>query len=615
MDHSSQGLLTHRLLRIALVVVVCGLFRPEIGVAQAQAGSGPKTQGPTPAVPSSAQDAASTVLRVNTNLVLVDVTVTDHGQPVHGLERGDFKVFEDGQERPIVSFDAHQPAGPAPDVQSVEAEAAAVQAALPRGGYTNLPVYPQASAVNVLLLDELNTPPAALPELRKEMIQYLAGVQPGTSMAIFVLTSQLRMVTGFTTDVSQFARLFDDGKTTARSAKSDGAAANDQAAAKTSMAMITQKEGDESDRETLQGGLAGPGFEAGLAALPGGGMRAAAQLNDLLSQQQDLRIDDTVGTTLAAFRQLARYLSAIPGRKNLIWLSAAFPNWLGLGKSDYEPAIRATMNLLAAARVAVYPVDAAGLTNGSYWTAQRETMQMTAQLTGGKAYLDANGFKDAMADAVQDGSSYYTIGYLPSDKPFNGDFRKIKVDVGKGHFTLNYRNGYYADPPDKPSAHTPETANLITEATLHGTPPMTQILLVAQVLPASDPAFKNLKFKKGSAGDMAATMKPPAQVYVVNLTVDPHSVAFDATPNGLRQARIRFVLIAYDANGNRLNFLDRNYAIGVKPAEMERLMKTGIHARYAFDLPAGHESLRVAVEDLNAGTAGSVEIPLSVTGQ
>ena len=30
--------------------------------------------------------------------------------------------------------------------------------------------------------------------------------------------------------------------------------------------------------------------------------------------------------TFAAIRQIARYLSGMPGRKNLIWSSAAFPS-------------------------------------------------------------------------------------------------------------------------------------------------------------------------------------------------------------------------------------------------------------------------------------------------
>jgi VWFA-related protein len=465
--------------------------------------------------------------------------------------------------------------------------------------------------VNVLLLDELNTPPASLPELRKEMVQYLAEVQPGTSMAIFVLTSRLRMVTGFTTDVSQFARLFDDKKTMAQSANSTGPAANDEGAAKTNRALITQKETEESDREAIQGGPAGPGLEASIAAEPGG-LIAVGQLNNSLTEQADRRIDDRVGTTLAAFRLLARYLSAIPGRKNLIWLSGSFPMFLGPGETEYEPAVRATMSLLAAARVAVYPVDATGLTIGSSPTYPGQTMRFAAELTGGQAYVNTNGFKEAMADAVQSGSSYYTVGYLPGDKPFNGKFRKINVRLDKGHYTLNYRTGYYADPPDNPSEHSLGQANLITEAARYGVPPMTQILFVAQILPATDPAFKNLNFKGVSGGEMAATMKQPAQLYAVNLTVDAHDVVFNQTSNGVRQAKIKFALIAYDAGGNCLNFLVRNYEINIKPENMEQEMKTGIHARVGFDLPAGHESLRIAVEDLNAGRAGSVEIPLSV---
>ena len=174
------------------------------------------------------------------------------------------------------------------------------------------------------------------------------------------------------------------------------------------------------------------------------------------------------------------------------------------------------------------------------------------------------------------------------------------------------RTGYYADPPDKPPAYSPAQTNFITEASLFGAPPMTQILFAAQVLPATDPAFRNDKFPDGPAGDMAATMKGTAQLYVVNLTVDPHNIMFKQMPDGTRRAHVRFVLVAYDAEGKRLNFVDRSFEINVKPANMEREMKTGIRARFGFDLPARYQSLRVAVEDLNASSAGSVEIPLSV---
>lgn len=46
------------------------------------------------------------VIRVETNLVSFEVTVTDkNGKPVRGLDAKDFKVFEDGAERPIDFFE------------------------------------------------------------------------------------------------------------------------------------------------------------------------------------------------------------------------------------------------------------------------------------------------------------------------------------------------------------------------------------------------------------------------------------------------------------------------------------------------------------------------------
>lgn len=45
------------------------------------------------------------VIRVNTDLVVLNVTVTDHaGQFVSGLHRSDFKIFEDGKEVPLSSL-------------------------------------------------------------------------------------------------------------------------------------------------------------------------------------------------------------------------------------------------------------------------------------------------------------------------------------------------------------------------------------------------------------------------------------------------------------------------------------------------------------------------------
>src|SRR3712207_1556057 len=42
------------------------------------------------------------VLRIDTDLVLVEVTVTDaEGKPVRGLKAEDFKLFDDGERREV----------------------------------------------------------------------------------------------------------------------------------------------------------------------------------------------------------------------------------------------------------------------------------------------------------------------------------------------------------------------------------------------------------------------------------------------------------------------------------------------------------------------------------
>ena len=75
--------------------------------------------------------------------------------------------------------------------------------------------------------------------------------------------------------------------------------------------------------------------------------------------------------TLNAFDMLARYLIGIPGRKNVIWFSGGFPLNVEPNVNEADPndsvvrnddEVRKTDNLLTRAQVAVYPVDARGLT-------------------------------------------------------------------------------------------------------------------------------------------------------------------------------------------------------------------------------------------------------------
>ena len=65
--------------------------------------------------------------------------------------------------------------------------------------------------------------------------------------------------------------------------------------------------------------------------------------------------------TLQNLNQLAAFLGSFPGRKNVIWMSGAFPVELfGQTAMRFDDSIEKTVNLLSAARVAIYPVDVRG---------------------------------------------------------------------------------------------------------------------------------------------------------------------------------------------------------------------------------------------------------------
>jgi len=617
---------------VAILIFAC----MQISLSAAS-GSDSATQAPAAqSTPASAPATVSTVLHANANLVLVDVVVTDRGNAVHLLDRGRFHVFEDGREQTITSFDEHKPAaGPA---------APAKPAALAPHTYTNVPAYPEAPAINVLLLDGLNTPLSSQLDVRRQMIQYLGKIPPGTSMAVFTLSSRLRLIEGFTTDVALLTKAIQNKKGGPQSSVVlDSETGN-------GMDNVIADTMNDSGATNPHGG---PTAEAAMERM------ALPYMQQFAAEVTSYQNDQRVRMTLDAMQQLARYLSAIPGRKNLIWFSGSFPLALSPDASlispftmmrNYADEVRETSELLSSARVAVYPVDARGLmslpsfqasgmgpgrtglgasSNGAVNTdahipvsnntrfaqqtqAEQASMKQIAEQTGGQAYIDTNGLKEAVEGAVENGSSYYTVGYAPGGK-LDGQFRKITLRLDDAAaYKLAYRRGYYADPSDKPSAHNAGEPTLMTAATLLGAPPATQILFLARVLPDTDPLFKDANLPHVPAGEMSATLKGPVHRYIMDLTIDPRSITYEETPDGTHKAEIEFVMAAYDTDTTRVNYLDSSVQLNLRDQHYARIMATGIPVRLALDLPAGQISLRIAVRDLAASRAGSLEIPVAV---
>ncbi len=246
---------------------------------------------------------------------------------------------------------------------------------------------------------------------------------------------------------------------------------------------------------------------------------------------------------------------------------------------------------------------------------EQATMQQMAQDTGGKAFLDSNDFAGDVAEVVENGSSYYTIGYVPDRKEFDGRFHKFKVRLDDAGYKLAYRSGYYADPPGQPSPHHPNVASIMSSAAMHGTPPATQISFVARVLPASDPLFQGVKLTKGPVGQMTASIKGPIHRYVADLVLDLHGLDFTTLPNGSRQASLELALVAYDGEGERVNYLEHAFQMTLTADRYPKVMATGVPLRAELDLPGGPGTIRIAIHDIAGGRTGSLEVPVTVAAQ
>jgi VWFA-related protein len=554
------------------------------------------------------------VFRTNADLVLVDVVVREKGKSVEGLKASDFHVAEDGAEQKITIFEEHK------DTDAVQASKGPE---LPPHVYSDFPQYAVTSAANVLLLDALNTPINDQKYARAQMIRYLRKIPAGTRIAVFTLGSRLQMIRGFTTD---------QGAIEAAIGSKRGSAQTSPVAAEpldTSISALTNF-GAEGPSETAQA------------------------LESFSKESDSFAMDVRVRMTIAALEQLARYLGTTPGRKNLIWFSGSFPIDMDPDSNgdtgqvlDYGPQVQAMDEQLARARVAVYPVDARALMTlpnanpandpgggqtltlqgvvasamandrdqPRNWWSSHLTMDQMAEETGGKAFYDTNAVGKAVESAIADGSNYYTLGYVPANRKRDGSYRKVAVKVDECPCELSYRRGYDAADPTKKDEAKAGKLSLLAAAMLKGLPPLSQLIFEARVLPVGDPALHGATGAPGAAGKPEKPLKPPVTRVMVDYSIDPHSLALTALPDGRRQAELEIAQAVYDPDGTRVNYSDAGLEVNLTAPQLARAMQMGIPIHQEIDVPAGQVYLRIGVRDVTGGRIGTVELATGTGNQ
>jgi len=546
---------------------------------------------PSQAQQSGSQEPPPPTIRVNTRLVLVDVVVTDkQGKPASGLKPSDFTVQERGRTQKIAFF-----------ITPEEAQKQSSPPVLGPGIYSNKPEFRSPGGpVTVLLLDAVNTPFRDQAYARLQMLKYVREqLKPGERMGVFALTNSLRVLQDFTTDAQ---------------------------------ILITALGKYKPQEQPLTGGAAvgstdlGPGATAML-------QMAQGEVSAFQGVQVAYQLDRRVEVTLGGMRSLARILAGIPGRKNVVWLTAAFPFELipeernvsdaellaslptiqqkSLGtiasgsiaateRQSHSQDIREAAAELASAQVAIYPVDVRGLVSGmeflpedsanpqtadtsslamgrvSDTAASQETMREIAAETGGKAYYNQNEIKLGVGLAMADNTASYTIGYYPEDKKWDGKYRSIKVKVDREGTEVRHRRGYFAIDPVQIKDKNPEES--VAEG-LRDMAPDTQVTFSAQV-------------KKTDKGNVE-----------IDYLIDPRTVSAADSSGGKKLNLVAYAAV-FSPDGKMLGNASQKVDQVFKEDVYQQILQRGILLRMELDPRPGQ--LHLAVQDVPTGLVGTI---------
>jgi VWFA-related protein len=558
--------------------------------------------------------------------VVIDVVATDkRGEAVTSLPKSSFQVLENGVPQEILFFEEHGP-------EDLAAKPAPVPE-LPADTHTNVTVAPNSNPLMVLLLDAVNTRPDQQSFVHAEIIDYLKHIPAGTRMAIFTLGDKLQLIQGFT-----------------------------------------------SDPEVLKAAVNGMSYPTTTTLSPGSLMTARSNVTSVRASLQRFGNGPTslgqalrISYTLDALNAVAAYLADLPGRKSLVWFAGSVP-WMinpdfslvtdATGRVDYSDQLKQLANVMTMGRIAIYPVDAHGLSTppgyspeqtmasgmgargggamgtsfhgggsgatqdnavnaGTAFGQQEMNSQMNiagnhmsmsnlAAATGGRALYNTNGLAAAVEKVEAIGSRYYVIAYSPKDRKYDGGLRKVEVRVSQPEVKLEYRRGYYAEDPALTARESQITyySNPLRAAMKRGAPDSTEILFKVQVKDAAtqpDPARP-----ADRVGNQAATLKGPLVRYDFHWDVDLNRVEFTSTAKGMHQAEVDAVLDAYDLDGKILNDIYAVLPLHLTDAQYQELLKGGLHMKQTLDIPAGTVFLRAGVLDPATGHTGATEFPMVV---
>ena len=551
------------------------------------------------------QETQDLNIKVNVNLIQVDVTVLDKsGRRVEGLTADDFEVFRDGKRQVIknVIFVSRPPVKPEPPAPSGLTAPSTLLA-------TSLPGK-QLKAQDVrrtiaIYIDDLSINFANLLPVRDALRKFVEEqVQPGDLVAVYVSSGGLGLFQQFTTD--KRAILASIERVRYRSLNGVD-----------SLAPISTNPAEEDPNPSI----AQQALE----------MRLQEEVN--MQSRQDMLTAGMLST--ASF--IVRGLRELPGRKSMVVFSESIqlndipkaftnpnattmsPGGMGSVRDRTVAALNSLVDLANRSGVTFYTVDPRGLqplgltaadqVSGSAramqgrlqqremdFSSSQDGMATLAEETGGLFFHNTNDLGRAMAEAAKDQDGYYLIAFKPDDVTFEktrqgqAKTHRLSIKVRKPGLKVRFRKSFSGgvDSDVAPAASNPMLTAMQS--------PFRSLDIPMKLTPLY------LEDEKAGSFIRAYLFVDPSRFQFVD---DP-AEAGDNDQSPWKKTVADQLLVLYDQNGAVVDRVAQSQTIRLRKAGMEKAMKNGMVQM--VDIPVkrpGPYQLRAAMMDNATKKTGS----------
>lgn len=322
----------------------------------------------------------------------------------------------------------------------------------------------------------------------------------------------------------------------------------------------------------------------------------------------DLDIDTRVRATFSTLSMVAARLAAVPGRKNIVWITHGVPISLAPNRTltgdwiDYTPYVRQLSNTLDRADTSIYAVQQSppgslqnqGADMGRSLPGEsapaspmagmgsEETLAEFASLTGGRAYQN-NDIVGAIKQAVNDAKQSYLLSYAPPPENWDGKFHKLRVTCRRKGVKLQTRQGYYAFAEQGASGKQVQDA------------------MEAAILSPFDAAEVGLRATSSLLTADAPAVHLEIRIDLADVKLTPEAGAFTG------QLAVRFV--EYQSDGAMRQSKPATLSLHLTPEQRGEALKEGYVLTQDLSVSPQTQKIRVIVFDDESAAIGSLSIP------